>query len=139
MRQIDRVIVDTSALYALASSTDEFHNRARQTYSSLLEGEDQLWVSSYVLVEFGAVVHRRLGFAALQAFYESFEPVSQTFWVDKTMHAEAWSELDKRQGQGLSLVDWTVLLAARQLGARIFTFDAGFGREGGSVIPEASL
>ena len=138
MRQTDRVVVDTSALYALASSNDEFHDLARQTYLGLLESGDELWVSSYVLVEFGAVIQRRLGFPALKAFYESFGAVSLTFWIDKAMHAEAWSDLAMRQGQGLSLVDWTVLLAARQLGARIFTFDAGFRREGGIVIPEDS-
>ena len=139
MTLANRVLVDTAALYALVSSTDELHARARETYVQLLEASAELWISSYVLVEFGAIVQRRLGFAALRAFYNSQVGVFQTIWTDSRLHTAAWNELERRQGRGLNFVDWTVLLSARGLGARIFAFDAGLRPEGIEVVPGDQL
>ncbi len=138
MRAADRVIVDTSALYALISSTDEFHATARGTYDELLTGDSELWTTSYVLVEFGALVHHRLGFNSLRTFVESTEGVFDTVWIDETLHAEAWKQLLQREGRGLNFLDWTSLLAARSLQATIFTFDTGFASEGAAVIPRSA-
>lgn len=135
MRSVERVLVDTSALYALISSNDTFHRAASEAYTRLLRDNWELWISSYVLVEFGTVVQRRLGFSTLKAFYDSLSGVFQTIWIDSRIHLGAWSELETREGTGLSFVDWTVLLAGRQLGAKIFTFDRGFFVEGAEVIP----
>jgi predicted nucleic acid-binding protein len=35
----ERVVLDTSALYALISSADEFHQQAERTYRELLAGD----------------------------------------------------------------------------------------------------
>jgi predicted nucleic acid-binding protein len=135
MRPGEPVVVDTSALYALISSNDRFHDTAEQTYERLLEAACELWTSSYVLVEFGAIVRNRLGFGALKVFYNSFGAAFQTVWVDERLHGQAWSEYEQTDGNGLSFVDWTVLLAARRLGAGIFTFDSGFRTHGAEVSP----
>ncbi len=131
----DRVVVDTSALYALISARDVFHDAAKEAYERLLRDGRELWVTSYLLVEFGGLTERRLGFAPLKAFYDSANGVFETLWVDEEIHGQAWAELDRRSGQGLNFVDWTVLLAARQLDAAVFTFDEGFAKEGAVVIP----
>jgi predicted nucleic acid-binding protein len=41
--------VDTSAFYALASSSDEFHDSAKKTYQRLLYNDEQLVTTSYIL------------------------------------------------------------------------------------------
>jgi predicted nucleic acid-binding protein len=130
------VVVDTSALYALLSENDRYHRLGRQTYRELLQTRRPLWVTSYVLVEFGAVAQRRLGFAPLSAFYRATGDTLSTLWIDRERHEAAWAELEARQGEGLSLVDWSVLMAARELNARVFTFDGGFSREGAPVLPQ---
>ena len=138
MRRAEIVLVDTSALLALVSSSDRYHTAARETYDNLLEAGEDLWLTSYVLVEFGALAQNRLGFRALKAFFDSAGDVFQTVWVDAVMHREAWAEMENRAGRDLSLVDWTVLLAARRLGASVFTFDSDFFNEGVEVIPGVS-
>lgn len=134
----DNVLLDTSALYALISRTDDFHPRALDAYRDLLAGDSRLWITSYVLVEFGALVHHRLGFEPIRTFVESTQDVYETLWMDSEVHSQAWAEFENRSGRGLNFVDWTTLTAARKIGAAIFTFDEGFAREGADIIPESA-
>lgn len=135
MTSAEAVLVDTSAFYALVSSSDRYHAAADRTYRQLLLSGRQLWTSSYVLVEFGAVVQNRLGFEVLRTFYDSFDSVFQTLWVDERLHRDAWAAYESKSGNGPSLVDWTLLLGARLLPASIFTFDSDLASEGAQVIP----
>ena len=64
----ERVLIDTSAFYALRSATDLFHNRASVAYERLLDREQELWTTSYTLVETVALLHRRLGFEVVSEF-----------------------------------------------------------------------
>ena len=137
MANPDRVLLDTSALYALISSSDEFHQEADAIYRRLLAGDTELWVTSYVLVEFGALVHHRLGFDILARFVDAVEGVFETVWLEARTHAEAWEKLNGRGGKGLNFVDWTTQLTAEALGATVFTFDGDFAREGSPVLPLA--
>lgn len=130
----EHVLLDTSALYALISRTDEFHPRAQATYQDLLAGGARLWITSYVLVEFGALVHHRLGFEPIRSFVEATQDVYETLWIDSELHSQAWVQFETRKGEGLNFVDWTTLMSARRIGATIFTFDSGFDREGAEVV-----
>jgi hypothetical protein len=101
----------------------------------LLSSGRELWLTSYILVEFGGLTERRLGFAPLKSFYQSIDGVFDTLWIEPELHGRAWRELDSRSGGGLNFIDWTVVLAARELEASIFTFDSGFALEGLPVVP----
>ena len=61
----ERVLVDTSALYALRSEADLFHHRARAAFEYLMDEGEELWTTSYALVEIVALLHRRLGFGVV--------------------------------------------------------------------------
>lgn len=135
MANPERVLLDTSALYALISSTDEFHADAEKAYRGLVAAETDLWITSYILVEFGALVHHRLGFDALSTFVESTRDVFETLWVDASLHSDAWATFSSRKGAGLNFVDWSTFIAAERIGAAIFTFDTAFVREGADVVP----
>ena len=130
-----RVLMDTSAFYALLSTNDSFHQRAKVTYERLIDREQELWTTSYILVETFALVHRRLGFQVLSEFMESIEGNLRVFWVESTVHAEAWKRLTANQGSGLSFVDWTAALVSRMIEAHVFTFDTGFANQGIAVLP----
>ena len=58
----DRVLVDTSAFFALCSASDLFHSKASLAYERLIDREQELWTTSYTLVETIALLHRRLSF-----------------------------------------------------------------------------
>lgn len=130
----ERVLIDTSAFYALASSTDSFHQRATETYERLVDWDQELWATSYVLVETIALVHRRLGYAVLKQLTDSLEGHLQIFWIEATVHSEAWKRLVENQGTGLGFVDWTTALVSTTLGAPVFTFDRAFADSGFAVV-----
>lgn len=131
-----KVIVDTSALYALISATDAFHTQARSSYERLLDWEWELCITSYILVETSASVHHRLGFQPLTTFMETaLSDVVRVVWVENTTHGEAWRRMVQRQGRNFSLVDWTTIVVAERLKASVFTFDQGFRQEGILIFP----
>ena len=132
----DRVLIDTSAFYALLSAVDLFHNRASAAFERLLDREPELWTTSYTLVETVALLHRRLGFAAVSEFAAWRRRADlQVLWIDSRMHDAAWDRFMAEQGRGLSFVDWTTAVASREMGAPVFTFDGGFANEGLPVVP----
>ena len=133
----DRVLIDTSAFYALRSATDRFHNRASGAYERLIDREQELWTTSYTLVETVSLLHRRLGFDVVVEFSEWRRRANlQVLWIDSRMHAEAWNRFMAEQGRGLSFVDWTTVVASLEMeNAPVFTFDAGFANLGRPVVP----
>ena len=131
----DPVVVDTSALYALHSSTDEFHERAWVEYQRLSQRGQPLWIPSYALVETIALMSRRLGFEAVQLFDYWRAAHTQVLWFDERSHTEAWSLYTLNRGQGMNFVDCSVVVAAREMDAPIFTFDGGFANYGLTVVP----
>ena len=129
------MLVDTSALYALRSKTDRFHERANAAYERLTDEDRELWTTSYALVETVALLHRRLGFNAVSEFSKWRELSLGVLWVDSRLHDAAWARFTAAQGRGLGFVDWTIAVASREMGAQVFTFDTGFAREGLPVAP----
>jgi predicted nucleic acid-binding protein len=131
---VDRVLVDTSAFYALVSSEDEFHQRASTVYADLLDQRVALYTTSYVMVECMALIHRRLGFSVLNSFVDSVRGTVTILWVDSMNHWSSWDAMQERQGTSLSFVDWTTVALAKSLDAKLFAFDDDFLREGLEVI-----
>ena len=123
-------MVDTSALFAVVSAEDGYHARATAMFEALVNAGDGLHLTSYVFMEASALIHRRLGFEKLKTLVSILEPAVEWYWIDELVHREAWDSFVRRNGSGLSLVDWTTALVARQLSAPVFTFDRGFEREG---------
>ena len=96
----------------------------------------ELWTTSYVLVETVALMHRRLGFEVVAEFSNWLRDSSvKVSWVDSSMHEAAWNQFMAEQGRGLSFADWTIALASREMGAAVFTFDAGIASQGVPVVP----
>lgn len=132
----NRVLIDTSAFYALLSATDSFHSVARPAYERLLDWEWELWTTSYIMIETSALVHHRLGFRPLEAFMEIvLSPLIHVLWVETATHGEAWERMVRREGKGFSLVDWTTVVASERLAAAVFTFDQTFSKEGVLTFP----
>ena len=89
-----------------------------------------------MLVETVTLLHRRLGFQAVEDFSQWCQDSNvQMVWVNSGMHDAAWERYMANQGRGLSLVDWTVAVASREMSAPVFTFDGDFAKEGFLVVP----
>lgn len=135
MALVERVVIDTSAFYALLSSGDLFHDAARDAFEVMIDREQEMWTTSYALVETMALVHRRLGFAMLSRLVDYCDKNLEVLWVDSELHSQAWDRLESSQGENLGFVDWTVAIGSRLLDAHVFTFDRGFARQGIAVLP----
>lgn len=129
------VFVDTSAIFAILSPNDRYHDEANRVYFELVDQGDTLFTNSYVLVEASALIHRRLGFAPLRQFVHSIQGVWETIWIDRLTHEEIWRRMELRSGTRLSLVDWSVIVSAESTRSAIFSFDSDFTLEGLTVIP----
>ncbi len=121
---MSRVLVDTSALLALAVAEDAAHVPAVRAMQSLREEAAELITTSYVLVETYALLGRRYGPAAVRSFREQFAPLLTVVWVDADIHERA---LDRTIGENLrdlSLVDGVSLDVMRvERIDRVFAFD----------------
>jgi predicted nucleic acid-binding protein len=131
----DRVLLDTSALFAVVAPSDKSHSQAKPLYDALIDRKAELYITSYTLLESISIVHRRLGFAVLKKLMDALDPVITIYWVEQEIHNAAWTNLSLRDGVGPSLVDWTTIIVARRLNIPVFAFDKHLEAEGLSVIP----
>ena len=135
MELSEKVVADTSALYAIVAVDDRFHNSATEYYERLKDRKVELWTTSYALSETVGLIHRRIGFDAVLRVLEIIDASFSVFWIDEAAHSDAVTELKAADGQGMNLVDWTVLIAARNISAHIFTYDSDFTDYGVPLIP----
>ncbi len=129
------VFVDTSAILALLVASDNAHAMARAAFTRLSSRQAPLLTTSYVLVETYALLGRRLGIEAVQAFRAEFAPLLRVVWIEEALHERALDELLKPSSKTLSLVDITSFLIMRD--RRIdeaFAYDRHFDREGFSRV-----
>ena len=130
------VFVDTSALYALLDSDDANHARARKQWAALLETQEPLLTTSYVVVETAALVQHRLGTEASRALFDELLGVVEVIFVGPDTHraaTAAWLVADRRK---LSLVDCVSFQTMREAGVTTaFAFDRHFVEQGFPSAP----
>ncbi len=130
------IFVDTSGLYAVLDADDSNHTRAKEAWSHLLETQEQLVSTNYMLVETFALVQRRLGMEAVKFLHEDIVPVLNIGWNDATRHEAAVNELLATFNRQISLVDWVSFGAMQRLQiTRAFAFDEDFHEQGFETVP----
>ncbi len=128
------VFVDTSALLATLNAGDENHARAARSFRGLVEGDEPLVTTSYVLVETTALLQHRFGLAAVRRFEDDLAPVLDVVWVERDLHEEGRAALLTAGRRDLSLVDCVSFACMRRLGVlRAFHFDRHFREQGFSA------
>lgn len=80
------IFVDTSALLAVLDADDDFHPPTRRIWADLLQRAEDLFCTSYVLVECYALVQSRLGIAAVRVLVEDILPIIRVHWVTSKEH-----------------------------------------------------
>lgn len=91
---------------------------------------------NYVVVEAAALVHKRLGAAAVRDLLESVLPPLTTLWIERDVHAAAVSAQLAAARRRVSLVDWVSFEVMRREGIeRAFAFDRDFAAQGFETLP----
>lgn len=129
------VFVDTSAFLAIMSSDDVNHAPAKRIWQNLLEHDEPLICTNYVLLEALTLLQQRLGMTAVRDFQDTVVPLLVVEWVDSSMHragAQALLTANRRQ---LSLVDCVSFGVMRQYALiQVFAFDDHFKEQGFAVL-----
>jgi predicted nucleic acid-binding protein len=134
---VNRVFIDTSAVLALLNPDDAHHDRARRSFETLRSKEVPLVTTSYVLVETYALLSRRMGLEAVQAFRTTMAPLIEVVWVDEEVHESGLDLLLERNQRRLSLVDVVSFLTIHENRIeRVFAFDRHFDQEGFARVSE---
>ena len=131
------ILVDTSALYALADAGDDNHASARKGLAAAEDSGLAFVVHTYVLAETFALVHRRLSLRAAIRMSDELAGVDVVV-VDRILHDRGVSWLRASPKSRTSLVDAVsfVIMAERGI-ERAFAFDPDFERAGFGLFPGA--
>lgn len=124
------MLLDTSALYALADRADRHHRTAKELFGKARRAGEEFWVHSYILVETVALIHHRLGFASAEKFLRDAVNF-QIIWVDASVHEAGADFFLKRRKQNVSFVDCVSFAVMQQRGIEVvFAFDDDFTKAG---------
>lgn len=133
------ILVDTSALYAVLDRDDDNHAEAKAAWTRLLETEEPLLVTNYVVVETTALIQHRLGMEAVRILCGDVLPALDVHWMSEVDHAHAQNVLLASDRRRLSLVDCGSFHVMRSRMVRTaFAFDPHFREQGFDVVPSAT-
>jgi len=131
----EKLLVDTSAFYALMDRSDNHHETAARLWVSLLKENYPTMTTNYVVLETLALLQGRLGFDAAKVWYSDILGVVDVQWTDESTHSRAfelWLSLGRRK---LSLVDCVSFVTLRQHKLEIvFGFDNHFSEQGFQLL-----
>ncbi|HYO13320.1 MAG TPA: PIN domain-containing protein [Thermoanaerobaculia bacterium] len=99
------VFVDTSAILAALNKADQDHPRIGATLRELIESEELLFTTSYIVVEMLALLQRRLGMEAVHTFERDIIPLLDIDWIDAEVHRTAMASFLAASRRHLSFVD----------------------------------
>jgi predicted nucleic acid-binding protein len=130
------ILVDTSALYAVLDRDDRNHAAAKATWTRLLEADETLLVTNYLVVETTALLQHRLGLEAVRVLCGDVLPALDVYWITEADHLHAQNALLATDRRRLSLVDCSTFHVMRSRMVRTaFVFDPHFHEQGFDVLP----
>jgi predicted nucleic acid-binding protein len=133
---MEKIFVDTSALYALISTEDQNLTLAVATWRYFLERGDLLLTNNYVLVECFALIQNRLGIEFIRTLQSNIVQFLQIDWIGEQQHTSSVHDVFTANRRQLSLVDFSSFETMRRLGVRkVFSFDEHFREQDFEVIP----
>ena len=131
------ILVDTSAVYALADAGDPNHASATDLFEVALAADEELLVHSYLVSEAANLLRHRMGSAAALAFLDGLDTY-RVHWIAQQEHDEAVALFRERGRRRLSLVDCASFVVMRLHGvSEGLFFDADFPREGFRLYGDA--
>ena len=120
------ILVDTSAILALADRNDTQNEVAIAATRRANRERSRLLIHSYLIEESTALLQNRLGLDSALRFASSLKHFF-VHWIDADDHERAVSLLRARGRRGLSLVDCASFVVMRKYGVtEALAFDEDF-------------
>ncbi|MGH2458705.1 MAG: type II toxin-antitoxin system VapC family toxin [Chloroflexota bacterium] len=131
-----RVLVDSSAYFALLDRRDQRHAEARAIQEQLIRQGSRLFTTSFVLAETHALLLARLSQAIATAFLREMERRPMTLiWVTPADVTRAREIIYRYDDKDFSLTDATSFAVMERVQvAYAFTFDHHFTQYGLAVL-----
>ena len=136
----ERVLIDSSAFYALLTEDDANHMSAKKAYGRLIDREQEIWAISSTLVTIADFILERFGVESVRVFNNSIQGIIHTYQIDGTHYTDALEQI----WSGSSVNDLDIegslsIVAARHLHAHIFGFRKCFSEVGIATWPQDSF
>ena len=133
---MEKIFIDTSALYALVSTEDKYCQTAVSAWEELVKGHKSLVTNNYVIVECFTLVQSRLGLNFARQLHQNIIPFLEIEWVDEDHHLNSIDRVLAANRRQLSLVDCSSFETMHRLKIEtVFTFDEHYREQGFTVIP----
>ncbi len=110
------VFADTSGLYALLVGSEDGHADVVRAFRDIIDREERLRTTSYVVVETVALLQHRIGLEPVRDFDEHVYPLLSVEWVSEELHRRGVRRLSRENRRRLSLVDCVSFEFMRQQG-----------------------
>ncbi|MBI2401511.1 MAG: hypothetical protein HYW52_05425 [Gemmatimonadetes bacterium] len=118
----------------MVSATDRDHAAAREVYTGLVDRDERLVTTSYVLAESMGLIQHRLGWKPLELFAAAVA-TWEVAWIDEARHLAAQKALFNRRRRAINIVDAASFTVMRELEVETaFAFDDDFQREGFKLL-----
>ena len=128
------IYIDTSAFYAVFDQDDANHQKAKKTWTELVERREILVCNNYVLVETNALLQHQFGIRVVIDL-QKIIPLIQIEWITPELHRIAVESLLSANLRNLSLVDCSNFATMRHLGIeKAFAFDHHFQQQGFDLV-----
>jgi len=102
---VKSVFVDSSAFYAVLTTTDPFYPQARALFEQAERERWTLLTTNYVVHETWALLQARMGWKAVDDFLDVFLPLCRVEFVDPVLHAAGVARCRQAHLRELSLTD----------------------------------
>lgn len=135
---MDKVLLDTSAVYALLDADDDHHRKAAAISQRLIDRKVVLVLPNFILAEAHAILNKRLGPQAARDFLNS---ALQEYEIVRATLEDEWAAYALLQqtsrAKDLSYFDAVAIAMADRLGiGEVFSFDRHFKLAGLSLAGE---
>lgn len=130
------MFVDTSALYAVMVANDPNHPAASRCFDALGRRRRHLVTTSYNTLEMLALLQRRIGLDAVEAWRAELQPLLEIVWIDSAFHDRALQRLLDLGDRRVSLTDCASFVCMEDHAIKdAFAFDAHFAAQGFRLLP----
>lgn len=123
---IKAVIADTTPLYALVDSSDQYHQKAKQELSSIQRLKIQVIIPYPIALESYSLVLYRLGTQIAIRFFEEICDSAELVHATDEDYNFAWQKIKQYSDQKITLFDAVTGSISERLNYPVWTYDYHF-------------